>query len=149
MTIVMFFFFSSRRRHTRCALVTGVQTCALPICTTTHCSPAPAPEEGAVPLVVIGGDDAWAAAARRHFDATSHYRIFPTLLAALGYDKGAVRRLYGPGLDAPARDPLTLIARLNPRLGRGPVRSEEPRGGEEGVSKCRSRWWRDPSKKKT
>src|SRR3546814_15100711 len=28
----MYFFFSSRRRHTRCALVTGVQTCALPIC---------------------------------------------------------------------------------------------------------------------
>src|SRR3546814_8262687 len=25
------FFFSSRRRHTRCALGTGVQTCALPI----------------------------------------------------------------------------------------------------------------------
>src|SRR3546814_3791088 len=29
---VTFFFLSSRRRHTRCALVTGVQTCALPIC---------------------------------------------------------------------------------------------------------------------
>src|SRR3546814_7441809 len=28
---MLFFFFSSRRRHTRCALVTGVQTCALPI----------------------------------------------------------------------------------------------------------------------
>src|SRR3546814_5963402 len=28
---LVFFFFSSRRRHTRCALVTGVQTCALPI----------------------------------------------------------------------------------------------------------------------
>src|SRR3546814_3528386 len=28
----MFFFFSSRSRHTRFALVTGVQTCALPIC---------------------------------------------------------------------------------------------------------------------
>src|SRR3546814_5570676 len=27
----LYFFFSSRRRHTRCALVTGVQTCALPI----------------------------------------------------------------------------------------------------------------------
>src|SRR3546814_8985139 len=27
----LLFFFSSRRRHTRCALVTGVQTCALPI----------------------------------------------------------------------------------------------------------------------
>src|SRR3546814_1551119 len=30
-TLFCFFFFSSRRRHTRCALVTGVQTCALPI----------------------------------------------------------------------------------------------------------------------
>src|SRR3546814_1724928 len=30
--ICFFLFFSSRRRHTRCALVTGVQTCALPIC---------------------------------------------------------------------------------------------------------------------
>src|SRR3546814_1401560 len=29
-------FFSSRRRHTRCALVTGVQTCALPI--SSHCT---------------------------------------------------------------------------------------------------------------
>src|SRR3546814_9184558 len=29
---MLIFFFSSRRRHTRCALVTGVQTCALPIC---------------------------------------------------------------------------------------------------------------------
>src|SRR3546814_17005478 len=28
---MMVFFFSSRRRHTRCALVNGVQTCALPI----------------------------------------------------------------------------------------------------------------------
>src|SRR3546814_9187359 len=32
MVVLLFiFFFSSRRRHTRCALVTGVQTCALPI----------------------------------------------------------------------------------------------------------------------
>src|SRR3546814_20682512 len=30
-TLFFLFFFSSRRRHTRCALVTGVQTCALPI----------------------------------------------------------------------------------------------------------------------
>src|SRR3546814_8566373 len=29
--MVWIVFFSSRRRHTRCALVTGVQTCALPI----------------------------------------------------------------------------------------------------------------------
>src|SRR3546814_7700743 len=31
-----FFFFSSRRRHTSCALVTGVQTCALPIYPVAH-----------------------------------------------------------------------------------------------------------------
>src|SRR3546814_1891160 len=29
--VIRFIFFSRRRRHTRCALVTGVQTCALPI----------------------------------------------------------------------------------------------------------------------
>src|SRR3546814_6960762 len=33
--VVVLVFFSSSRRHTRCALVTGVQTCALPIC--WHC----------------------------------------------------------------------------------------------------------------
>src|SRR3546814_4527789 len=42
---VVIFFFSSRRRHTRCALVTGVQTCALPISavppTTRITSPLP------------------------------------------------------------------------------------------------------------
>src|SRR3546814_18074903 len=32
----VFFFFSSRRRHTICALVTGVQTCALPIYWDAH-----------------------------------------------------------------------------------------------------------------
>src|SRR3546814_10356908 len=30
-SLMIYVFFSSRRRHTRCALVTGVQTCALPI----------------------------------------------------------------------------------------------------------------------
>src|SRR3546814_10665617 len=32
--MIILFFFSSRRRHTSCALVTGVQTCALPISNT-------------------------------------------------------------------------------------------------------------------
>src|SRR5881397_4115668 len=32
MFLFFFFFFSSRRRHTRWLNVTGVQTCALPIC---------------------------------------------------------------------------------------------------------------------
>src|SRR3546814_5474139 len=40
MLLYLLFFFSSRRRHTRCALVTGVQTCALPICRRTVSTPA-------------------------------------------------------------------------------------------------------------
>src|SRR3546814_14283123 len=36
---VILFFFSSKRRHTRLALVTGVQTCALPISGTTEANP--------------------------------------------------------------------------------------------------------------
>src|SRR3546814_1769113 len=36
MCCLVVFFFSSRRRHTRCALVTGVQTCALPISHLAH-----------------------------------------------------------------------------------------------------------------
>src|SRR3546814_10872109 len=38
--VFVFFFFSSRRRHTRCALVTGVQTCALPISWGVKCDVA-------------------------------------------------------------------------------------------------------------
>src|SRR3546814_5556520 len=34
--LLLCFVFSSRRRHTRCALVTGVQTCALPILAQVH-----------------------------------------------------------------------------------------------------------------
>src|SRR3546814_15200952 len=38
---MIYFCFASRRRHTRCALVTGVQTCALPICTGPEQQPPP------------------------------------------------------------------------------------------------------------
>src|SRR3546814_236435 len=48
--LFLVFFFSSRRRHTRCALVTGVQTCALPI------SPSRAASRGdeGRPAVLVG-----------------------------------------------------------------------------------------------
>src|SRR3546814_4648256 len=39
----VFFFFSSRRRHTICALVTGFQTCALPISAPDRPPDAPPP----------------------------------------------------------------------------------------------------------
>src|SRR3546814_2509935 len=37
------FYLSTRRRHNRCALVTGVQTCALPICDGVDRDPGPRP----------------------------------------------------------------------------------------------------------
>src|SRR3546814_10759868 len=81
----MLFFFSSRRRHTRCALVTGVQTCALPIsqagihdafvekltAATNKLQVAPGNEKGAEigPLI----DDKAVAKVREHIaDAVSH-----------------------------------------------------------------------------
>src|SRR3546814_1613888 len=46
------FFFSSRRRHTSCALVTGVQTCALPISDALRAFRARFPD---VPLLIDAG----------------------------------------------------------------------------------------------
>src|SRR3546814_12012365 len=54
------FFFSSRRRHTRCALVTGVQTCALPI------------SSGLFSFVLKGGDEA---ARAKLIDGLEHFGI--------------------------------------------------------------------------
>src|SRR3546814_2521947 len=53
MVVFYIFFFSSRRRHTRCALVTGVQTCALPISWLT--SAVGKAVAGACILVPLGG----------------------------------------------------------------------------------------------
>src|SRR3546814_6216420 len=59
LVIGVVFFFSSRRRHTRCALVTGVQTCALPILSGND---LPAPDTTAavtidygMPVTALGG----------------------------------------------------------------------------------------------
>src|SRR3546814_3123205 len=56
------FFLSSRRRHTRCALVTGVQTCALPICIFRL------PDDGAV-INRLGFNNAGLDAARSRLQA--------------------------------------------------------------------------------
>src|SRR3546814_1865311 len=61
---VSFFFFSSRRRHTRCALVTGVQTCALPIwaLSTSACFHATAATGCAAPASIPSASCSTAAA---------------------------------------------------------------------------------------
>src|SRR3546814_7200609 len=55
--VFCFFFLSSRRRHTSCAFVTGVQTCALPISQTLREIVA----KGAMPPLVLVVDDCRAA----------------------------------------------------------------------------------------
>ncbi|MFL6856961.1 MAG: sulfatase-like hydrolase/transferase [Allosphingosinicella sp.] len=89
----------------------------------THCSPDPAPAEGLVPLVIVSGAQAggaWLRAAALNRDRATAYRIFPSLLGLMGYSPADVTRLYGPGLDSPARDDFAFNARFNARLGRGP-----------------------------
>src|SRR3546814_4852152 len=66
------FFCSSRRRHTRCALVIGVQTCALPISASSSClgrhplnagSASTSPACRAAPVASTGASDATAGSA--------------------------------------------------------------------------------------
>src|SRR3546814_3298768 len=68
--VFFIFFFSSRRRHTRCALVTGVQTCALPI------SPASRrryrPSTPLIVLVFVDGGVARSAAKCLDYHANCH-----------------------------------------------------------------------------
>src|SRR3546814_15150038 len=115
------FFFSSRRRHTRCALVTGVQTCALPIYRGDRLLVV------AALVVGVGGFD-------------------QRLLGV-----GAVRILRDqPPVDADRAAPVAavhhLLAPLVDFLDR---RSEERRVGNECVSTCRSRWSTYHTKKNT
>src|SRR3546814_2472840 len=72
-----FFFFSSRRRHTGCALVTGVQTCALPIWFMKHATRIIGGNPFAVVLLVDGdrplprGDYAAQVSTEGYFDPDS------------------------------------------------------------------------------
>ncbi|WP_417622584.1 sulfatase-like hydrolase/transferase [Parasphingorhabdus sp.] len=89
----------------------------------THCTPDPEIEEGIVPLVVIGDrarSARWAEAARAGHDKSSHYRIFPTLLALMGYAPRDIAPRYGPDLFSAAPDPFTFNVRFNARLGSEP-----------------------------
>src|SRR3546814_1576951 len=107
------FFFSSRRRHTSCALVTGVQTCALPI--------------------YIGG--------YRGLEFTDSFWGMTAVKNAndmLGAGFTTVRNV---GSDN--RNDIGLKQAIDAGYATGPriVRSEERRVGKEGFSPGRFRWW--------
>src|SRR3546814_17713660 len=127
------FFFSSRRRHTRCALVTGVQTCALPICRRlAGCS------------VVVAQDQATSFLRRADIEhavesgAGDVDRALDPVRAAAAYELG-----HGCGsLDGDeGRDLAKQPARDQNAASAIALRSEERRVGNEGVGTCRARWW--------
>ncbi len=91
----------------------------------THCTPNPQIEEGVVPLVLIGGPKLqqarWSKAAQRNHDKLSNYRVFPTLLYAMGYSKADIEREYGFDLFSAEPDPFTFNVNFNARLGSNPI----------------------------
>src|SRR3546814_2804424 len=109
------FFFSSRRRHTRCALVTGVQTCALPICYINFNT-----ADGQILKYTLEG-------------------YVENVYVSTRGARDALIDMYdicietNPYSDA-AKQILILAAFINI------YRSEERRVGKECVSTCRSRW---------
>src|SRR3546814_20487622 len=109
--LLWFFVFASRRRHTKCALVTGVQTCALPI------SPGDAQvvvDELVAVVQRVAGDRG---------DGPSFARVAGQLVA------GA----------PPGEGDRVADAAHGPPCGRE-QRSADRRLRQECVSPCRSRW---------
>src|SRR3546814_9583969 len=125
MCCYFFFFFSRGRRHTSCALVTGVQTCALPIFNL-----------GKALGVALGfALTGWLFGLLTDFSAPgwladlAPWRSTHVLLAAIS---------------AMCLLPLLLLREPERReveaSPNAPFRSEERRGGKECVSTCSSRW---------
>src|SRR3546814_6971441 len=108
---MLFCFFSSRRRHTRCALVTGVQTCALPI---------------SYPFVTSSSATAAGACTGSGVGPTRIDRV-------VGVTKAYTTRVgEGPF-------PTELDDDMGERLRQAGGRSAERRGGQECVSRGRPR----------
>src|SRR3546814_19083165 len=125
----LFFFFSSRRRHTRCALVTGVQTCALPILgflvgsrTSDYAPPPTGPEK--IPAAPLP---------RSASPPPRSDRGWPEP-QPVAPPWGSCRRSRLRGSSEVGADAIDLRPR-RPHRGR----SEERRVGKECVSTCRSR----------
>src|SRR3546814_11128133 len=118
------FFFSSRRRHTRCALVTGVQTCALPI------SGEIAPEEIDEAMIDASLDTAGLPPLDLMIRTSGEHRLSNFLLWQAAYAE------------------LLFVDTLWPDFDDDALRSEERRVGKECVSTCRSRWSPYPYKQK-
>src|SRR3546814_15412630 len=135
----MCFFFSSRRLHTRCALVTGVQTCALPISSCTSCL---ARAEG-LRLVIPPGQQTPALVTRcngsqRDVARRAEGRGLRAAIGEAALWRQADGRGNHPGDRAEPRVPAPNAGRR--KTLQQATRSEERRVGKECCSTCRYRW---------
>src|SRR3546814_17804102 len=108
-------FSSSRRLQTSCALVTGVQTCAIPISVSIEAA------EG-VTTGISAADRARTVQAAAAKDAKAEATVSPGHIFPLMAQAGGTLARSGPTEDA------------------CDLRSEERRGGTGVVRTCRSRW---------
>src|SRR3546814_15096614 len=133
-------FFSSRRRHTRCALVTGVQTWALPISHQDAIKKAFAARKETdiwdMPYLPLDP-----------MDLGRSYEAVIRVNSQSG--KGGISYLleHEYGLSLPRRLQIEFSQVVQNAMDESGTemtaednRSEERRVGKEGVSKCRSRW---------
>src|SRR3546814_7798656 len=97
------FFFASRRRHTRCALVTGVQTCALPILSVS---------QGAI------GDNALARACRAANEGHG-IRDCECNVEGLAARSARDRRRHPPACRGDGADAVAIAGAARDRYGRG------------------------------
>src|SRR3546814_21182701 len=134
------FFFSSRRRHTRCALVTGVQTCALPILKDSFCKKTACDQSGNRSLETFHQ----ALPRRQHLRPPVSQDGALKKMTCQRQPVHYVRPLCRSALDQKRRKPqkLPLVAfgclRAYHSAAFGTDRSEERRVGKECVSTCRS-----------
>src|SRR3546814_3531179 len=144
-------FFSGRSRHTRCALVTGVQTCALPICLSDQIVILSfAPEGCGAPSCVA--QQALLARVREAVNITPMRDLVTFVVVAEagdGGEKPAASNIITvePSQGATAASLAARFADLTPREGVSPKahvldrrRTEDRRVGKECVSTFRSRW---------
>src|SRR3546814_12472467 len=125
--MTVLFFFSSRRRHTRCALVTGVQTCALPILA-AHASESWVNPLGGVAITGRGGSGLYYKGLIDKLGVNTHvYRV--------GTYKSFVEPFTRTEQSPEARQANQALADAL-----WEVRSEERSVGKEGVSTCSYRW---------
>src|SRR3546814_15662354 len=137
MLVDILFFFSSRRRHTRCALVTGVQTCALPISTSSQSTDAFSLENalaaGGMPSIPSAVLDNGAAS------GGGGSAQLPSVAAATAGVAAATaaRRVAGLRTNPEVPAPVGNLA------GTGVYSSDERLVGKGVVSTCGTRWVRN------